>query len=163
MWQNPSDGEIRSIQEVLQWILDARTGGLVVSGGEPLMQCGPLEKLMRQIPESAGMGKILYTGYTWPEVLQDPARQKVSTHFDVLVCGPYIEEQNDSKGLRGSSNQEVIFQTSRYIDCKKIFLQEPRRVEVEIHPEFTRVVGIAPAGMNLDFNHSAGGQRVVID
>ena len=93
---------------------------IVVSGGEPLgfRGCGEqrreLDKLFDWIREGrARKGLrtivILYTGYTYREVLELKEGQNVLDHISVLIDSPYVEEYNDDVPYRGSSNQNIIF------------------------------------------------------
>lgn len=82
--------------------------GITLSGGDPLhpANCGDITKLILEIREKFPEKTIwMYTGFLWDEVNTLEAVKNV----DVLVDGPYIKEQRDSKlRWRGSANQNVI-------------------------------------------------------
>lgn len=101
-------------------INDKGIEGITISGGEPFLQadklCVLLEKVKSVYPE---MSVIIYSGYTYEELraAEDEYITKILNFYaDVLIDGRYIEELNDDKGLRGSSNQRIIFLTGRYRD-----------------------------------------------
>jgi len=61
------------------------------------------------------MGKdvITFTGYTWEQILEmmgrDEGVKSLIYQTDILIDGPYIQEQRDLKlAFRGSANQRVI-------------------------------------------------------
>lgn len=99
--------------------------GFTISGGEPFEQPDELEKLVCALCEEFTDDIIIYSGYTYDELLKKG--EKCKSIFDkiaVLVDGRYIDELNDNKGLRGSANQNVIIfrDTERYSymnSCKR--------------------------------------------
>ncbi|MCR4399789.1 MAG: anaerobic ribonucleoside-triphosphate reductase activating protein [Syntrophomonadaceae bacterium] len=80
--------------------------GITFSGGDPLLQAGPLQEVIDRLKNEAPRLDIwVYTGYTWEEVAEWPVLDRV----DVLVDGPFLHEQRDlSLPFRGSRNQRVI-------------------------------------------------------
>lgn len=81
--------------------------GVTWSGGDPLY-CGnrkELENLIMFVHDNFQKTQWLYTGYVWEDIKD----LEIMKYIDVLVDGPYIEEQRDvSLKWRGSSNQRVI-------------------------------------------------------
>ena len=96
--------------------------GITFSGGHPLEpeNVEPIYLLFKEIKEKFPTKNIwLYTGYTWeyifPSVVTDDFnldrfyRQEIVKMCDVVVDGPYIEEQRDiTLKFRGSKNQRLI-------------------------------------------------------
>ena len=96
--------------------------GLSISGGHPLENNNveDVYLLLKEIKEKFPTKDIwLYTGYTWENVFQDDRldifnvnnayRKEAVKMCDVLVDGPYIEEQRDiTLKFRGSKNQRLI-------------------------------------------------------
>ena len=83
-----------------------------ILGGEPLanpnryqifLLCSRIKNLYKD-------KKIwLYSGYTYEQICQSREQFKVLTCIDVLVDGPYIDEQRDiTLAFRGSRNQRLI-------------------------------------------------------
>ena len=59
------------------------------------------------------MGIILFTGYEKREL--DGDKKKAADMCDVVIYGRYIDKlKDDSLYLRGSLNQEIVFNTRRY-------------------------------------------------
>ena len=90
-----------------------------ILGGEPLEKCNwkNLSQLLREVRSKFPHIKIwLYTGYDYERVT-DTANytvggdelKEILNNIDVLVAGPFIEEEKDL-GLKwcGSRNQQVI-------------------------------------------------------
>lgn len=96
--------------------------GLTLSGGHPLEDYNleTVYLLLKEVKEKFPQKNIwLYTGYIWeqifPEVVTDNFdvnrvyRQEIVKMCDVLIDGPYVEEQRDiTLKWRGSKNQRVI-------------------------------------------------------
>ena len=84
--------------------------GITISGGNPLDRAGEIFYLICEIKRKFPMKDIwLYSGYTYEELRQSREQMKVVVGIDVLVDGPYIEEQRDiTLKFRGSKNQRLI-------------------------------------------------------
>jgi|GEM_PF-59798 len=82
--------------------------GVTMSGGDPLHMANRDEigALIKEIHETFPDKNIwIYTGYLWEEVKDLPFMPLA----DVLVDGPFIEEQKDTAlHWKGSANQRVI-------------------------------------------------------
>ena len=84
--------------------------GVTFSGGEPFCQPEALADLGREI-KKLGKHLMIYTGYTWEQLLQmdDPDVRALLRQCDVLVDGPFLQEQRDlTLRFRGSRNQRLI-------------------------------------------------------
>lgn len=102
---------------------EAQIMGLTISGGEPFCQEKELRNLVELYNRRYSNDIIIFTGYTFAELERD---QKIDMNWykkriSVLIDGPYIDELNDGKGLRGSSNQNIlIFQNQdKYVGADK--------------------------------------------
>ena len=96
--------------------------GVSFSGGHPLenKNVEGVYLLIKEIKEKFPTKDIwLYTGHTWDQIFQKACldmfnvnnayRKEVVKMCDVLVDGPYIDEQRDiTLAFRGSSNQRLI-------------------------------------------------------
>lgn len=84
--------------------------GITFSGGNPLDNPYQIFLLAKEIKEKFPNKDIwLYSGYTYEQICQIREKFKVLLYIDVLVDGPYIEEQRDiSLKFRGSRNQRLI-------------------------------------------------------
>jgi len=110
---DPAGGRETSVEELLGQIrANPILQGITLTGGDPFLQASPLAELARRARE---MGKdvISFTGYTWERLLEmaekDPGVKSLLDQTDILVDGPFIQEQRDlSLAFRGSANQRVI-------------------------------------------------------
>ncbi len=101
-------GTIMYVPELLdKYILQASPliSGVTFTGGDPLYQWASFAELAKLIKQETGLNIWCYTGFTWDEVKNNPLMR----HIDVLVDGPYIEDQRTlDLPFRGSSNQWLI-------------------------------------------------------
>lgn len=84
--------------------------GVTLSGGEPFCQPEAMAQLARQTHQR-GKDVVCFTGYTLEQLLEmdDSNIRALLEQVDILIDGPYIEEQRDLTLLfRGSSNQRLI-------------------------------------------------------
>ncbi|MDO4169444.1 MAG: anaerobic ribonucleoside-triphosphate reductase activating protein [Lachnospiraceae bacterium] len=85
--------------------------GITFSGGEPFCQPKPLYELAMKV-KKYGKTVMTYSGYTLEELekMDDIWVKKLLLATDILVDGPYIEEQRDlTLQYRGSANQRVLY------------------------------------------------------
>ena len=84
--------------------------GLTISGGNPLDTPYPIFVLAKEVKAKFPDKDIwLYSGYTYEQICESREKFKVLHYVDVLVDGPYIEEQRDiTLPFRGSKNQRLI-------------------------------------------------------
>lgn len=83
--------------------------GVTYSGGEPLLQYEALTALSEEL-KKRGMNIMVYTGYTWEEIIQRyDGYKNFLKDIDILVDGRF-EQGLKSYDLRykGSANQRVI-------------------------------------------------------
>lgn len=114
---HPADGgELVSLDDLLQDILDLKDTieGVSILGGEPLQQYRSVMSLLKKIRANTHLSILLFTGYTWEEVLQMPDSQGLLSYIDVLFAGRFINSQRVARSLLGSANKTVHFLTDRY-------------------------------------------------
>ena len=94
--------------------------GLTISGGEPFLQADQVNRLLGLVRQyRPELTVIVYTGYTIEQLEHIPHAKEALQYVDVLIDGEYVEELNDNKGIRGSSNQRIIALSHRldkYLD-----------------------------------------------
>lgn len=82
--------------------------GVTFSGGEPMLQskcCTYIAKILK----AKGLNIWCYTGFTFEELLEDPACAEFLNYIDVLVDGKFIPElKSYDLAFRGSANQRLI-------------------------------------------------------
>jgi anaerobic ribonucleoside-triphosphate reductase activating protein len=127
----------------LAWeIITSNADGITVSGGEPFLQAEALAEMLRIVRGKRDMGVIVYTGYTLEELAAVPHADELLAQTDLLVDGPYVQELDDGKSLRGSSNQRVHLLTPRYAEHLHLYGAEGREAQVFYHGAKTHRVGI---------------------
>jgi anaerobic ribonucleoside-triphosphate reductase activating protein len=117
----PFDGGRRiALTDMLRDLDDARNEhgveGITLLGGEPLAHAAGAVALARAVRER-GLSVMIFSGYTLDEALQlpDPAVGELLTLTDILVDGPYLREQPETRRRWiGSANQQIHFLTARY-------------------------------------------------
>ena len=122
--------------------------GITISGGDPFLQ-EDLPELLQQINELGIEDVLVYTGFTLEELLNkfDAFEERYAKYIGVLIDGRYVEELNDNKPLRGSSNQRVVFFKQSLIARYKGSLAGDRKFQFEITEEGKlNVYGIPPKG-----------------
>ena len=101
--------------------------GLTLSGGEPM--CSP--EACTEIAEAAkatGLNVWCYTGFKWEYLIvdRDPARMALLRAVDVLVDGPFLQEERSLELLyRGSRNQRII-DVVKSMQEDRVILWEPK-------------------------------------
>jgi anaerobic ribonucleoside-triphosphate reductase activating protein len=90
--------------------------GITLLGGEPLAHAAGAAALARGV-RRRGLTVMVFSGYTLEEAQQlpDPAVAELLALTDILVDGPYIREQPETRRRWiGSANQRVHFLSDRY-------------------------------------------------
>ena len=88
--------------------------GVSFLGGEPLSKLSDNRKviieLAKEIREKFPDKTIfLWSGYLFEEILEDKDMKGILDYIDILIDGPFIEENKDlSLKWRGSSNQHIV-------------------------------------------------------
>ena len=115
----------QEITDILsEWLSKDYVEGLTISGGDPLCQdhagLATLKQLIYWVREKFPTKNIwMYTGYVYDDLskLTDddaPLRKEIADSVDVLVDGPFIEEQkNFDCPFRGSSNQRILYMKTK--------------------------------------------------
>ena len=115
----------------LAWeIISSGTEGITISGGEPFLQAEALYKLLQTVRRHRDMGVIIYTGFMFEELQKLNYGPELLSLCDLVIDGPYIQELDDSKSLRGSSNQRVIPLTDRYKPYLNLYGTGLRQVQI---------------------------------
>ncbi len=123
-------------------IIHSGAEGLTISGGEPFLQAGSLSVMIDKIRKKRDMGVIIYTGYTFDQLLRRHEWAQLLEKTDLLIDGPYIRELDDGKSLRGSSNQSVISLTDRYKGYLEMYGRDRRNTQIFDHGYYRSFVGV---------------------
>jgi anaerobic ribonucleoside-triphosphate reductase activating protein len=122
--------------------------GLTFSGGEPMEQAAGLAALARLARQKKDLNLICFTGYRYERLTKNPPNSGVPellAEVDVLIDGPFIQDLNDSIGLRGSANQRVIHLTSRLE--RHSLESDTRKVEITVRDGELAFIGIPTPGI----------------
>lgn len=152
------DFEESSSDKLYEWIKKSKNiEGISISGGEPLEQnLSELSEFFKKVKEDGrNLSIILFTGFTYDEIIKS-SKKSILQYIDVLIDGTYIENLNDNKGLRGSSNQKIYFLTDKYDNIKETFyLEDCRNIELEITLNNNIIInGIPRSGFIEEFSNS---------
>ena len=153
-WQMQTVTKLVQVDDLAQSVL-AQPGitGLTFSGGEPMLQSAALASLVEKVRKfRLSLNVICFTGYQWKELMSraafgDTGTERLLGQVDVLIDGPYIEAQNNGRGLRGSTNQVVHRLTKRAWAMDFDFENCPRQVEILVGNGQYLSVGVPPAGV----------------
>lgn len=140
-------GYLMNVDDLTKKIIDSGRTEVTISGGEPFLQSNQLAEVIDKVRKVVDLGVIIYTGYTLEELLESRNTDylKLLEKCDLLVDGAYDESLNDSKNLRGSSNQRAIPLTERYREFSKEYGTKPAEVEFFFQEEKMSMVGIPSA------------------
>jgi anaerobic ribonucleoside-triphosphate reductase activating protein len=113
--------------------------GITLLGGEPLAHARGAA-LLAEAVRARGLTVMVFSGYTLEEAreLPDPAVADLLARTDILVDGPYLRDQPDTRRRWiGSTNQRIHFLSDRYrADDPRWLL--PNTLEIRLRgPELT--------------------------
>lgn len=126
-------------------IVHSGAEGITISGGEPFLQAKGLTMMIDKVRRKRDMGVIVYSGYTFDQLMKKREWAGLLERTDLLIDGPYIRELDDGRSLRGSSNQNVIPLTDRYKPYLGMYGCEKRETQIFDHGYYRSYVGV-PAG-----------------
>lgn len=137
-----------SSAELAHWYLGTETEGLTISGGEPMLQASALAEMLVQIRKERDTGVIVYTGFRYEQLLEKAEQEHGIREFlntiDILIDGPYMQEENHNEPYRGSANQRIIQLTERYKNQvgTYYFGESGRKIEIKVSGQKTLMVGV---------------------
>jgi anaerobic ribonucleoside-triphosphate reductase activating protein len=127
-----------------------RIDGISVLGGEPTEQADAVAHVLAGI-QKLGMSTVLFSGRTLEELREDPSCTALLAHTDLLIDGPYIQEQQDlTLHWRGSRNQRLIRLSERFSDSDMI----PRSPNGELFVSGRMVTAHGIGTMALKVQHA---------
>jgi anaerobic ribonucleoside-triphosphate reductase activating protein len=113
-------GTEMSLTEVVAGVEEAArlsgVEGITLLGGEPLAHAAAGAALARKVHE-LNLTVMIFSGYTLEEARQlpEPAVSELLALTDILVDGPYLREQPETRRRWiGSANQRIHFLSDRY-------------------------------------------------
>jgi anaerobic ribonucleoside-triphosphate reductase activating protein len=116
--------------------------GITLLGGEPLAHAAAAAALARAT-HGLGLSVMVFTGYVLEDALQlpDPAVTELLNETDILVDGPYLHAQPETRRRWvGSTNQRVHFLSGRCSADDPRWLL-PNTLEIHLRGSELRVNG----------------------
>ena len=155
------------LRDVFLNVVDAE--GITISGGEPFLQAEELATMLDEIKVKRNYGVIIYTGFLKEELEKnnDNGVLRLLKHADILIDGHYIQELDDGKPYRGSSNQRIHLLTDRYESVFEDYYNgtNKRNIEIDVAKDNVYMVGV-PSKNGIEvwkqFKKKAEGNRDAI-
>lgn len=121
--------------------------GVTYTGGEPMAQAEALALLSEQLLER-GLTVVCYTGYSFDALRSrnDAWIARLLACTDILIDGPYLQEQTAPLPWRGSGNQRVHFLSGAYRHLVGGVDQPVSEVECIVGRDGFAVTGLWPEG-----------------
>lgn len=135
--------------------------GLTVSGGEPFLQATALWKLLCILRERTSLNFIVYTGFTYEELLrrEGAVRQYISMNeldcivpllgqIDLLIDGRYLQELDDGRSQVGSANQRILNLSGRISEetIERTYSMGQRKIEIFVKDKKIILCGVPDNG-----------------
>lgn len=137
-WNNKNN-IVLSTSEIFEMIKDFELEGVTITGGDPFEQEEELLELLILISSlSLSKGVIVFTGFTYDEIRENKIREKCCDYIDVLIDGRYQDNNRVTNCFKGSSNQNIIYFSSKIKEEELIMDQE---VEVSLSDGIISVTG----------------------
>jgi anaerobic ribonucleoside-triphosphate reductase activating protein len=121
--------------------------GVTLLGGEPTVHAatGPLASGVQRL----GLSVMVFSGYTLAQLHQraqaEPALAELLAQTDILVDGPYLRDQPDTRRRWiGSTNQTIHFLTPRYRADDPCW-QQPNTLEIRLDRDGVTINGFPAA------------------
>ena len=131
LWEeNPGkDISIETITGIIEKYKD-KTDGVTITGGEPFLQPEELLSLVEKIRKIGIDDILIYTGFSFEELYENPLAKKIIDLSGVIVDGEYIDELNNNVGMKGSENQRVFVINKSLSEKYKDFSSVKRQSEI---------------------------------
>jgi len=103
--------------------------GITITGGEPFEQYEALISFSSFIKLKSDLEILVFSGYVLDELIEKHPDRLFTKCMDYLIDGPFVQELQEDKNLRGSTNQKMYrFEVSAQSD------KSLSGSEVSIHP-----------------------------
>ena len=137
-WNNKNN-IILSPLEIFEYIKELDIDGVTITGGDPFEQEEDLLLLLKLLDTlSLSKGVIVFSGFTYDEIRENKIREECCDYIDVLIDGRYEEENRVTDSFKGSSNQNIIYFSSKIKEEELIMDQE---VEICLRDDIISVTG----------------------
>lgn len=106
-----------TVQSLITIIEKINPSGITISGGDPFEQSQFLLELLKELyKKDYKDGIIVFSGFTIDEINSDNVMRDCLNYLDVLIDGRFVKDCITKNGLRGSSNQNIIYFSSKVKD-----------------------------------------------
>jgi len=137
-WNNKNN-IVLSSHEIFRLIEEEEIEGVTITGGDPFEQEEDLLELLILISSlNLPKGVIVFSGFTYDEIRENKIREKCCDYIDVLIDGRYEDNNRVTDCFKGSSNQNIIYFSSKIKEEELIMDQE---VEVSLSDGIISVTG----------------------
>jgi len=137
-------GKSIDVQDLVRKV--GNVDGVTISGGEPFLQPLALASFLDQLNDTLDV--IVYSGYTYDEIMVDEQKRKLLDKVDLLIDGEYVDEKNSDEPLVGSSNQNIyILSDKGKVLADHMQTLKGREVEFRIREGELFTVGVLPKKM----------------
>ena len=103
-------GRWMTTDELFEIVRADEMSDVTFSGGDPFYQVEAFTELARRIKEETSKTIWCWTGFTLEEIQASERLSQLLPWLDVLVDGPFIQEQRDTDlRFRGSPNQRILY------------------------------------------------------
>lgn len=148
--QNENVEKELSVNDVFRLIesIGQPIDGVTISGGDPFFQPKELAILVRGLVHLGIEDILVYSGYTMDELISknDKDTFDILDNIAVLIDGKYMEELNDNRPLRGSSNQQILLLKEKFKDRYINLLGSAREIQNVYFSNNLISIGIPPKG-----------------
>ncbi|MBQ6517797.1 MAG: radical SAM protein [Anaerolineaceae bacterium] len=105
-----------STDDLCEKLLDLQfqSNGITISGGEPFQQAEGLLDLLVKLKQRKSPPVLVFSGYTFSQLQDNPIRKSCLSYIDALICGPYRRNEPPAfEHFCSSANQELRLLSSR--------------------------------------------------
>ena len=89
--------------------------GITISGGEPFQQAEALLELLKILKARKSPPVLIFSGYSFSWIKDDPLCRSCLPFLDALICGPFMENEPPAYDrFCSSANQELILLNNCY-------------------------------------------------
>ncbi|MBF0233793.1 MAG: 4Fe-4S cluster-binding domain-containing protein, partial [Desulfamplus sp.] len=108
----------------------------------PFAQAEHLARLCQLARKTCNLGVVCYSGWTRKELQNhsDRSVQALLAQVDILIDGPFVQQQAAPLLWRGSLNQTIHLLTDRY---QTDILNHPPHMEIQVGPEESILLGMS--------------------
>ena len=125
--------------EIFEQIKELDIDGVTITGGDPLEQEEELLLLLKLLDTlNLSKGVIVFTGFSYDEIRENKVREECCSYIDVLIDGRYEKDKRISNCIKGSSNQNIIYFSSKLKEEELLIDQE---VEICLEGDIISVTG----------------------